>query len=218
MVFRDRIQAGRMLAEAMQDRSYEEDGLVLAIPRGGVVVGAELARSLKVPLDLIIPRKIGLPYNPETAIGAVAQDGTAIFNQGALDALELEEKDLGQAVEEQVKEIRRRMKMYRGQEEYPSYNGRRIILVDDGVATGYTVLAALRSIKNMFSLKELILAVPVAPADALNILRAEVSRVICLLSPADFYAVGQFYSDFSQTTDEEVISLFRELSIASPKE
>jgi len=209
MVFRNRVEAGRKLAEAMQDRAYK-NSVVLAIPRGGVVVGAQVARSLKIPLDLVIPRKIGAPHNPEAAVGAVAQDGTTIFNHQVLSVLGIREEDLQEVVEEQIKEIRRRMKMYRGREDYPSYDNKQVVLVDDGIATGYTVLAALRSVKNMFKLKELILAVPVAPPDTLNMLRTEVDRVVCLLTPPDFYAVGQFYVDFPQTTDEEVISLLRE--------
>jgi len=169
-----------------------------------------VARSLKIPLDLVIPRKIGAPHNPEAAVGAVAQDGTTIFNHQALSVLGIREEDLQEVVEEQIKEIRRRMKMYRGREDYPSYDNRQVIVVDDGIATGYTVLAALRSVKNMFKLKELVLAVPVAPSDTLEILKTEVDRVVCLLTPPDFYAVGQFYVDFSQTTDEEVISLLQE--------
>ncbi|HAP93360.1 MAG TPA: phosphoribosyltransferase [Desulfotomaculum sp.] len=208
-MFRNRVEAGRKLAEAMQDRSYK-DGVVLAIPRGGVVVGAQVARSLKTPLDLVIPRKIGAPHNPEAAVGAVAQDGTTIFNHQVLSILGIGKEDLQGVVEEQVEEIHRRMKMYRGREDYPSYDNKQVILVDDGIATGYTVLAALRSVKNMFKLKELILAIPVAPPDTLNMLRTEVDRVVCLLTPPDFYAVGQFYVDFPQTTDEEVISLLRE--------
>lgn len=208
LVFRNRVEAGRKLAEAMQDRSYK-NGVVLAIPRGGVVVGAQVARFLKIPLDLVIPRKIGAPHNKEAAVGAVAQDGTTIFNHQVLSILGIREKDLQEEVKEQIGEIHRRMKMYRGREDYPSYDNKQVILVDDGIATGYTVLAALRSVKNIFKLKELVLAVPVAPSDTLEILRTEVDRVVCLLTPSDFYAVGQFYVDFPQTTDEEVISLLR---------
>ncbi|MEW6423614.1 MAG: phosphoribosyltransferase family protein [Bacillota bacterium] len=211
--FRDRVDAGKRLAEALKKKpeSYR-DGVVLAVPRGGVVVGAQVARELGLPLDLIIPRKIGAPHNPEAAIGAVAQDGTTFFDRHLLEILGLREKDLQEKVDQQVKEIRRRMKKYRGREDYPPYGGKRIILVDDGVATGYTVLAAIRSLKNMFSPKEIILAIPVAPSDTLAMLAAEVDRVICLYTPENFYAVGQFYVDFAQTTDEEVIELLRELS------
>ena len=211
MVFRDRVEAGTMLAEAIRKSAFD-DGVVLAIPRGGVVVGAQVARMLKAPLDLIIPRKIGTFHNPEAAVGAVAQDGTAIFNHSVLKMMGLREDDLQDVIDEQVAEIRRRMKMYRGQEDYPSYDNKQVVLVDDGIATGYTVKAALRSVRKMFSLKKLILAVPVAPADTLDALRSDVDEVICLFTPEVFYAVGQFYMDFSQVSDEEVIELLRELS------
>ena len=213
MVFQDRVEAGTKLAAALKSKGEPfQDGVVLAVPRGGVVVGAQVARELGLPLDLIIPRKIGAPHNPEAAIGAVAQDGTTFFDQHILSYLGLREEDLQDKINEQVAEIRRRMRIYRGREDYPSYDGKRIILVDDGVATGHTILAAIRSTKNMFRPRELILAIPVAPPDTLDMLGAEVDQVVCLLTPTNFYAVGQFYADFAQITDEEVLCLFRELS------
>lgn len=213
MVFQDRAEAGRRLAEALKGTGESfRGGVVLAVPRGGVVVGAQVARGLGLPLDLIIPRKIGAPHKPEAAIGAVAQDGTAIFDRRILNVLGLREEDLEEDIAREVAEIRRRMKRYRGKEDYPPYDGKKIILVDDGVATGYTILAAIRSLKNMFHPAELVLAVPVAPPDTLAMLKKEVDRAVCLLTPANFYAVGQFYVDFAQTTDEEVIDLLRELA------
>ena len=213
MVFQDREEAGQRLAQALKDTGGSfRDGVVLAVPRGGVVVGAQVARELGLPLDLIIPRKIGAPHNPEAAVGAVAQDGTAIFDRHILNVLRLREEDLEADIEREVAEIRRRMKKYRGKEDYPPYDGKKIILVDDGVATGYTILAAIRSVKNMFHPAELVLAIPVAPPDTLTMLKKEVDRAICLLTPANFYAVGQFYVDFGQTADEEVIVLLREFA------
>lgn len=212
MIFRDRVDAGRRLAAAIKEEGRPlENGVVLAVPRGGVVVGAEIARELGLPLDLVIPRKIGAPHNPEAAIGAVAQDGTTFFDRHVLGLLGLREEDLAGKVAEQTKEIRRRMVKYRGRDDYPPYDGKKIILVDDGVATGYTLLAAIRSIKKMFRPEELVLAVPVAPYDTLEMLSREVDRVVCLSTPASFYAVGQFYEDFAQTTDGEVIALLKEL-------
>lgn len=213
MVFQNRAEAGRKLAAALKagGQSYR-GGVVLAVPRGGVVVGAQVARALGLALDLVIPRKIGAPHNPEAAIGAVAQDGTVILDRHILGVLKLREEDLQENIAREIAEIRRRMKRYRGKEDYPSYDGKKIILVDDGVATGYTVLAAIRFLKNMFSPEELVLAVPVAPPDTLEMMKREVDRVVCLLTPANFYAVGQFYVNFEQTTDEEVIGLLRELA------
>lgn len=207
-IFLNRRDAGEQLARELKNIAVK-DGVVMAIPRGGVVVGAEVARELKLPLDLIIPRKVGAPNNPEVALGAVTQDGTAIFNQDLLVFLGLKEKDLSHLVKKQIEEIHRRMACYRGKAEYPEYDGRQIILVDDGIATGYTVLAALRSIRKMFQPRELILAVPVMPHDIMDSMEREVDRVIALLVPVDFQAVGQYYLDFSQTTDEEVIELLK---------
>jgi len=211
VIFKNREDAGKKLAAALKGRPAG-DGVVLAVPRGGVVVGAQVARELDLPLDLIIPRKIGVPGNQEVAIGAVAQDGTAIFDEKLLKILSLSQLDLQDDIIRQVEEICRRMKNYRGKEDYPSYSGKRIIIVDDGVATGYTILAAIRSCKKMFRHKKLILAVPVAPPDTIEMLKKEADEVICLFAPADFYAVGQFYLDFTQTSDEEVVRLFKELS------
>ncbi|SHI67508.1 phosphoribosyltransferase [Desulfofundulus thermosubterraneus] len=209
MVFADRVEAGKKLAMELAG-TCKQNGVVLAIPRGGVVVGAEIARILGMTLDVIIPRKIGAPHNPEVAIGAVTQDGITFFNKPLLNFLELEEKDLARMVEREKREIERRMLLYRGQMEYPDYSGRCIIVVDDGIATGYTVKAALRWIRQKFKPQKLILAVPVAPQDTLDRLEDEVDQLVVLETPDDFYAVGQFYLDFSQTTDQEVIQILKE--------
>lgn len=207
LLFEDREEAGRLLA----DRLASEDlpnGLVLGVPRGGVVVAAVVARELALPLDIIVPRKIGAPTNPELAVGAVTQDGTVIYNSVLLQRLRLDERDLERQVELEIEEIERRMMLYRGSRVPPDCVGRTIILVDDGIATGYTVLAALRSLQQAGP-RKVVLAVPVAPSETLDRLKPEVDRVICLESPPDFYAVGQFYLHFGQTSDREVIALLR---------
>ncbi|HAG07246.1 MAG TPA: phosphoribosyltransferase [Peptococcaceae bacterium] len=204
-MFADRVDAGRRLAERLKAEGVRPD-LVLAIPRGGVVIGAQVARALGVPLDVIVPRKIGAPHNPEYAVGAVTEDGTFIYDEQALHALGLEPADLSGEVERQVREIARRTRLYRRDAPYPSLTGKSIVLTDDGIATGLTTLAALRSLKKAKP-REVILAVPVASAEALAGLRQEVDRVVCLLVPELFFAVGQFYREFAQTTDEEVIAL-----------
>lgn len=209
MLYLNRSHAGKVLAEALAEEIFK-DGLVLAIPRGGVVVGVEIARAKECPMDLIIPRKIGAPHNPEVAIGAVTQDGTTIFDRRLLELLGLREEDLSNIVTDEIKEIQRRMNKYRGSSDYPDYAGKRIILVDDGVATGYTVFAALKSIKKIFNPSQLILAIPVSPPDTLELLKAEVDNVICPVVPHDFMAVGQFYEDFGQTSDNEVIQIMSE--------
>ncbi|RJQ32520.1 MAG: phosphoribosyltransferase [Peptococcaceae bacterium] len=209
MVFKDRAEAGKRLATELSRWAFP-NGLVIAVPRGGVVIGAEVARGLGLKLDLIIPRKLGAPHNPELALGAVTQDGTTIFNRGMLGLLQLEDKELQYVIEREIKEIKRRMILYRGSEDYPDCKNKRLIITDDGIATGYTMLAALRSLKK-FEPEEITLAIPVAPADTLTMLRGEVNRVVCLLVPENFYAVGQFYRDFEQTSDDEVINILREL-------
>ena len=209
MLFKDRVDAGRQLADKLSGQ-IGKDGLVLAIPRGGVVVGAEVARKLGLELDLIIPRKIGAPQNPEVAIGAVTQDGTTIFDRRLIGLLGVSELEIEDKISCEISEINRRMSLYRGSENHPDYAGRQLVVVDDGVATGYTMLAALRSARH-FNPRELILAIPVSPPDTLEMLKKEVDRTVCLYSPEDFYAVGQFYQRFDQTEDDEVIKILKEL-------
>jgi len=209
MIFKDRVDAGKKLAGALKQWDFS-NGLVLAIPRGGVVVGAEVARALNIGLDLIIPRKIGAPQNPEVALGAVAQDGTTFFDKFLLSKLDLTPRDLSDTVHCEMVEIKRRMEVYRNSTAGPDLTGRPVIVVDDGVATGYTMLAALRSVKK-FAPLAVTLAIPVAPPAVLVLLEKEVDQVVCLLAPENFYAVGQFYQNFDQTGDDEVVRLLREL-------
>lgn len=206
-MFRDRVDAGRRLAA----RLAEEDlpgGLVLGIPRGGVVVAAVVAAELALPLDVIVPRKIGAPGNPELAVGAVTQDGTVIYNEQLLRRLGLKAGDLEGQVRQQIQEIERRTALYRGSGAPPALAGRTVILIDDGIATGYTVLAALRSLRRARP-RRVILGVPVAPPETLERLKPEVDQLVCLEAPEDFYAVGQFYLHFDQNSDQEVIGLLR---------
>ncbi|MFX4262967.1 phosphoribosyltransferase [Pelotomaculum propionicicum] len=209
LIFKDRVDAGKQLAERLAGR-VERGGLVLAIPRGGVVVGAEIARKLGLEIDLIIPRKIGSPQNPEVAVGAVTQDGSTILNKQLVEMLKITELELEEAISREIKEIKRRTALYRGTEEHKDMAGLQVVVVDDGVATGYTMFACLRSAKILHP-KELILAVPVAPPDTLAQLKKEVDYAVCLHVPEDFYAVGQFYERFDQTRDEEVIKIIKEL-------
>ncbi|MDA8096278.1 MAG: phosphoribosyltransferase [Desulforudis sp.] len=206
-MFVDRIDAGRRLAERMAGESFN-DGLVLGIPRGGVVVAAQVAEKLDLPLDIIIPRKIGVPYNPEVAIGAVTQDGTVILDEHLMALTGLDEADLKPQIEHEIAEIARRTRLYRGDRPEPDYANRTVILVDDGIATGSTTLAALRSIRKA-NPRVVVLAVPVAPPETLRRLAKDVDRVVCLESPSAFYAVGQFFLHFDQTTDDQVIALLK---------
>lgn len=207
MIFKNRTEAGKQLAQKLNFLKGQEC-VVIGIPRGGVVVAYEISRELKVPLDIEIPRKIGMPHSPETAIGAVTEDGTVIWNQQLLSFLNFSEHKMKEIAENQVKEISRRTKIYRGEKPKEELENKNVILVDDGIATGYTIMAAIKSIKKR-NPKKIILAVPVAPAEAIRELEKEVDQIICLLIPANFYAVGQFYHDFGQTSDTEVIELLK---------
>ena len=211
ILFEDRADAGKKLADIMEEYK-STDTLILAIPRGGLIVGVEIARRFNLEIDLIIPRKIGAPFNPEMAVGAVTQDKTVILNCLLLDRLGLREEDLKDQITQEVKEIDRRMRLYRKSNHYPEYKQKNIILVDDGIATGYTVFASINSIKKIFNPDNVILAVPVAPFEIIEKLKSMVNIIKCLHIPEDFYAVGQFYKNFGQTSDQEVIDLMEEIA------
>lgn len=206
--FTDRVDAGKRLASALKNFSGKH-GIVLAIPRGGVVVGYVIAKALNLPLDVIIPRKIGAPNNPELAIGAVAEDGTAILDNQLVNYLGVSKEYIKEETERQKNEIERRLKLYRQDTSYPNLKGLDVIVVDDGIATGSTMKAALASVKNRGA-ASITVAVPVGPPSTIEELNEIADRVVCLYTPEYFQALGQFYTDFSQTPDEEVIKLLRE--------
>jgi len=206
--FDDRVDSGKRLASALRNFSGKK-GIVLAIPRGGVVVGYVIAKTLNLPLDIIIPRKIGAPDNPELAIGAVAEDGTAILDQYLIKYLGVSPEYVIEEAERQKQEIRRRLKLYRQDLSYPDLNGFDVIVVDDGIATGSTMKAALASVKNRGA-ASITVAVPVGPPSTIEELEKMADRVVCLYTPKLFQALGEFYKDFSQTSDEEVIDLLLE--------
>jgi predicted phosphoribosyltransferase len=201
------------LALALQ-KFQGEDLLILAIPRGGVVVASEVARALGAPLDLIMPRKIGAPGNEELAIGAVAGDGQVILNSALVASLGVSQEYIDERVKKEVEEIQRRRRRYLGDATGPNVGNKVVLIVDDGLATGYTALAAIKAVK-MLKPRRTVLAVPVAPPETVGRLEGEVDELICLSTPEPFFAVGQFYSEFHQVTDEEVVSTLRELKAAS---
>ncbi len=205
--FTDRRQAGQRLAAELL-RYKTENPLVLAIPRGGVPVGIEVAKALGAPLDLVLVRKIGVPFQPELAAGAVV-DGEhteTVWNRDILEALELTEDFFKTEVARQLDEIDRRRKTYLGGRPRPRITGCTAIVVDDGIATGATVRAALIAVRRN-SPKRLILAVPVAPPDTVESLRKDVDELICLEAPEAFRAIGEFYIDFAQLEDADVVDL-----------
>jgi putative phosphoribosyl transferase len=203
-MFRDREEAGRQLAEALVDLKGQ-DVVVLGIPRGGVAVAAVVAERLEAPLDVIIPRKIGAPGNPELGLGAVAE-GVEVLDERLIRALGVTQDYLDEEIAAQREEIRRRQAAYRkGRPEVP-LEGKAAVVVDDGVATGGTAAAALRSVRKRGA-SRVILAVPVAPAEGVARLSREADEVRALAQPEPFYAVGQWYMDFPQTSDDEVIEL-----------
>jgi predicted phosphoribosyltransferase len=205
MIFTDRVDAGQQLASALKEYA-DSDAIVLAIPRGGVVVGFEVARKLKLNLDIVVPRKIGAPHNPELAIGAVTEDGTIMLNHNLVQYLGVSKDYINRVCEQQRSEIKRRLTRYRGDRPYPNVSQRIVIMVDDGIATGATIKAALTSIRKK-NPALLVVAIPVAPPSIIEDLQKKADRVICLTIPEFFSAVGQFYRNFQQTSDEEVKQL-----------
>lgn len=203
-LFANRVEAGQKLAAALKN-DYK-NAIVLAIPRGGVVVGYQVAQSLHVPLDVIITRKIGAPGNPELAIGAVAEDGTYILDNSLVEMLGVPQDYIEGEVERQKTEIKRRLQKYRCDAPAPHLAGREVIVVDDGVATGSTLKAALLSLTKVGA-KGVTVAVPVGPSDTVSELKRHADHVVCLYMPEPFYAIGEFYTDFEQTSDEEVTEL-----------
>jgi len=209
MIFRNREDAGQMLSESLLELSL--DPVVLAIPRGGVVVAARVARVLGAALDVIVPAKIRAPYQPELGIGAVAADGTRVLDEDAIAVLRVTEDYLAKEIELRLQEIQRRTVAYRGDRAEIGLTGRDVVIVDDGIATGWTARCAARSVRNR-NPKSVILAVPVAPVEGVRRLEADCDRVVCLQSPEPFLAVGRWYRDFDQVGDEQVLAALREVA------
>jgi len=202
VIFADRRDAGERLAQAL--RHLASNAVVLAIPRGGVIVGDVVARERSVPLDVVVPRKVGAPGNPELAIGAVAP-GIRVLDARMIRALGVSERYLEREIAAQEAEIERRQHAYRGGRPPQPVSGRVAVIVDDGVATGSTAVAALRWARQQDA-ERVVLAVPVAPPQTIERLRAEADEVVALETPQPFLAVGEWYRDFDQTTDEQVVS------------
>ncbi|HEY8477664.1 MAG TPA: phosphoribosyltransferase family protein [Chloroflexota bacterium] len=214
MIFRDRVEAGRQLAERLREYAGR-DAIVLGIPRGGVVVAAEVARALGLPLDVIITRKIGAPGNPEYAIGAVAEDGEPVLNTVEVQLFAISPSYLRREVERVRQEVHRRAERYRQGRPLPRLEGKIVVVVDDGLATGYTMLAAVRAARARGA-REIVVAVPVASLDGMNLVDDEADRVVALQVPEVFLAVGSWYEEFPQVTDDEVLDLLARFRAPTP--
>jgi len=202
MLFEDRRDAGSQLASALCEYAGPST-VVLGLTRGGVVVAAEVARALGVPLEAIITRKIGAPGNPEYAIGAIAEGGEPVLNEAEIHLLGISEAYLHHAISEQKREIAQLQAVYRGGHPLTGLSGKTVVLVDDGIATGYTMRAAVEAVRRLGAAR-IVVAVPVGPRETIQAFRRVVDAVVCLASPEPFFAVGAFYEDFSQVTDEMV--------------
>ncbi|MFB3813110.1 MAG: phosphoribosyltransferase [Terriglobales bacterium] len=208
MLFQDRREAGRYLAAVLHKYAGRPDVLVLALPRGGVPVAYEIARVLNAPLDIFVVRKLGAPGQEELAMGAIASGGVRVLNHDVVRALGITGADIERITVRENEELKRREKQYRGDRPPVDASGKVVILVDDGLATGSTMRAAAAALRRMGPL-QIVVAVPVAAAQSCDDLRAEVDELVCGATPAHFFAVGQWYRDFEQTTDEEVRSLLQ---------
>lgn len=209
MIFLDRDDAGKKLAGKLE-KYKDEDAIVLAVPRGGVIIAYETIKRFGYKWDLIIPRKIGAPHNKEIAIGAVSSDGTYFVNDYYVSGLGITKEYIEQEVSEQVNEIKRRLKEYRGSEDLPELKNKTVIVIDDGIATGFTILAAIKSIKK-HEAKKVVLAVPVSPRETYEEFKEIVDEFVCLYIPQDFYAVGAYYNNFAQVEDDEIFKIIDEL-------
>lgn len=205
MIFKDRQEAGKKLAEALARYKNAPETIVLALPRGGVVVGYAIAKDLNLPLDIVVPRKIGAPGNSEYAIGAITETGDAIMNEA--EARGVDKNWLKSEMDKEKQEAERRLKTYRPGPS-PQVEGKTVIIVDDGVATGYTMRAAIASVKSRKPAK-IIVAVPHGAKDSMNVIRGEVDNVIVLYEPEIYWFVGAHYETFLQTSDKEVINLLK---------
>ena len=203
-MFRNREEAGELLAQELVAFRNDPDAILLALPRGGVTVGYQLSLALHLPLDVLITRKIGAPGNPEYALGAVSETGAVYWNQEALSGLSLSDRDLATAVQVQQKEVSRRVALYRQGRPFPHLKDRTVIIVDDGLATGATFFASVATVRQARP-RRIIGAIPVGPRSTIQEARSLVDQLVVLRVPEPFYAVGNFYRDFEQVEDREVL-------------
>ena len=219
MLFPDRVEAGRRLASELVRRLPElrdEDPIVLAIPRGGVPVGYEVARALEAPLDLFIARKLGAPGHEELGIGAVAPGGTRFLDADAIRMLDVSDAYIEEVTRKELAELERRLRRFRGDRPAPRLEGRAVILVDDGLATGVTALASLAALR-LQRPRRLVFAAPVCSVEGAEVVTRQADDIVCVAMPERFFGVGAWYSDFTQTTDEEVVELLARREAIAPR-
>ena len=207
-MFNDRSDAGIQLASRLKEYKDKKGVLVLALPRGGVVTGYEISRNLNAPLDIVIVRKIGFPGQPELAIGAVSETGTIVLNDYIISGYGVSKEYIESEVSRQKEEIARRVKLYRKGKWLSGLEGKTVILVDDGIATGATMKVAIATLREE-KLNKLVVALPVAPSSVAEEIEKIVDEFICIETPLDFMAVGSYYYDFTQVSDKEVVELLR---------
>jgi len=215
--FLNRAEAGQFLAENLSGYANRDDVLVLALPRGGVPVAAEVARRLKVPLDVFVVRKLGLPGHPELAMGAIASGGVRVFNGEVVNALRIPDEVIDAVSAEELAELQRREKVYRAGLPPLGVEGKTIIVVDDGIATGSTMLAAVSALRQL-NAAQIIIAAPVVAASTYREMQRAADEVTAVIMPERFYAVGAWYEDFSQTSDAEVRNLLAQAARRQPVE
>lgn len=211
MIFKDRKDAGKQLAEELLRFRDTPGVIVLGLPRGGVPIAAEIARALCCPLDILIVRKIGFPGDPEFAVGAVSETGTVVFNESIVASYQVSRDYLERETARQQGEIARRVDLYRGGKGVPPLTGKTVILVDDGVATGATIKAAISTLQQE-NIARLVVALPVAAQEAQRTIAPLADEWLCLQTPPGFRSVGQFYTDFTQVEDEDVVSMLKTFS------
>jgi len=215
IVFHDRFEAGRVLAEMLMHYADNPDVLVLALPRGGVPVAFEVARALHVPMDVFLVRKLGVPGHEELAMGAIASGGVRVINEEVVESLGISPGTIDRVAEAEWRELERRQREYRDDRPPPDVRGKIVILIDDGLATGSTMLAAAQALQRMGP-RRIVVAVPTAAAETCEQFRRIVDEVVCVTTPYPFRAVGQSYEDFSQISDEQVRQLLAAAAAAVP--
>ena len=209
MMFNDRREAGRLLAAKLNHYKNAKDTLVLGLARGGVVVAFEVAKLLSLPLNVVAPRKIGAPGNPELALGSIMENGEGVFNHSIIRILSVSQTYIAREIEKEKARAHQRLALYRQYAPLPAIKDKTIILVDDGIATGSTMLTSVQAMRKEGA-NRIVVAVPVASTEALQLIENEADEVVCLYSREDFVGVGMYYRNFAQTEDSEVINLLKE--------